>query len=210
MTPAALLTLGQWLSAAYPVGSFAWSQGLESAIRDGVVADAAGLEDWLRAQIGAGAARNDAILLSLAHRAPNQALAELATALCLSRERLAETLGQGAAFAATTRAVWGFDLPDAPYPVVVGRAAALAGLPAEPVILLFLQAGATALVQAAQRLMPLGQTAAHRVLHALAPAMQATAAMALTATEDDLGAATFAADIAAMRHETLEPRIFRS
>lgn len=208
-----LLTLAHWLSPAYPTGSFAWSHGLEQAVRDGAVTDAAGLRDWLAAVVALGAGRSDAVLLCLAHGAGDArlgALAELAAALCPGRERLAETMGQGRAFAAVTRAVWGFDLPDMPYPVALGRAARLAGLPAGPVALLFLQGMATNLALAAQRLMALGQTGAHAVLRDLAPEIAATAAFAAAATEDDIGSAVFAVDVAAMRHESLQPRIFRS
>lgn len=213
LSQTALLTAAGWLSPAFPTGGFAWSHGLEQAIRDGAVADAAGLADWLAALLTHGAARSDAILLCLAHRAEGAELADLAdlaAALCPSRERRMETMGQGAAFAGTLRAVRGFDLPDMPYPVAVGRAAALAGLPAQPVAALFVQAMLTNLVQAAQRLMPLGQTAAQGLLHGLLPAMVTCAAEAATATADDLGTAVLAGDSAAMRHETLQPRIFRS
>lgn len=214
MTTDGLLTLVQWLSPAYPVGSFVWSHGLEQAIADGQVADAAGLQDWLGVVLTLGAGRGDAILLVAAHRAPDDevlaGIASLAAALAPSAERRAEALGQGAAFAATTRAVWGYALPDMAYPVAVGRAAAMAGLGAGDVAQVYLAAFVTALVQAAQRLMPLGQTEAHRIIRALAPLCAQVADEALGATLDDLGSAAFAVDIACMRHETLEPRIFRS
>lgn len=66
------------------------------------------------------------------------------------------------------------------------------------------------LVQAAQRLMPLGQTRGQILLAALAPLCDTIGAEAAGASVDDIGTATFAADIASMRHDTLEPRIFRS
>lgn len=208
-----LLTLTQWLSPAYPVGSFAWSHGLETAIRDGNVRDADSLSDWLAAVLTHGAGRTDAILLIAAAQADKAALAdlaELAAALQPSRERLAETLGQGGAFAATTRAVWGYDLPDMPYPVAVGRAAGLAGIPVGLVAVVFLQMMVSNLVQAAQRMMPLGQTAAQRVLAGLSALCASVAADAAAATLDDIGSAGFAIDIASMRHEVQEPRMFRS
>jgi urease accessory protein len=207
------LTLTQWLSPAYPVGSFAWSHGLESAVRDGQVRDADSLTDWLSVVLDHGAGRTDAILLCAAARASAVDLAgvaALAAALQPSRERLAETMGQGRAFAATTRAVWGFDLPDMPYPVAVGRAAGLAGMPVVPVAQVFLQMMLSNLVQAAQRLMPLGQTAAQRVLAGLSPGCSAVAAGAALATLDDIGGAALAVDVASMRHEVMEPRMFRS
>ena len=60
---AKLLTLTQWLSPSYPVGAFAWSHGVERAIRDNWIDDAAALEDWLRACLTEGSGRADAIWL---------------------------------------------------------------------------------------------------------------------------------------------------
>jgi urease accessory protein len=208
-----LLTLVQWLSPAYPVGSFAWSHGIETAVRDGQVRDAESLEDWLSVVLTEGAGRNDAILLVAAAKATEAdlaTLAELAMALQPSRERLAETMGQGVAFASTTRAVWGYDLPDMPYPLAVGRAAGLAALPVEPVVTVFLQMMMSNLVQAAQRLMPLGQTKAQHVLSRLSGQCAMVATEAAKSTIDDLGSGAFAVDIASMRHEIQEPRMFRS
>lgn len=208
-----LLTLTQWLSPTYPVGSFVWSHGLETAIAERAVTDLGTLTDWLTAVVEHGAGRTDAILLGAAHRASGRALselAELAAALSPSAERRAETLAQGAAFAATTRAVWGFDLPDMAYPVAVGRAAGLAGLGPAPVAQVYLQAMAANLVQAALRLMPLGQTNGQRALATVTPICARVAAEAVTLEPDEIGSAAFAVDIASMRHEALSPRLFRS
>ena len=211
MQAEALLTLSQWLSPAFPVGAFAWSHGLEQAVRDGAVRDATSLADWLDVMLTCGAGRTDVILLIAAARSEDVAeIAALAAALAPSRERLAETMGQGAAFATVMRSVWGFDMPDMAYPVAVGRAARLAGLPEVTVAQLFLQSVASNLVQAAQRLMPLGQTAAQRVLAGLSPVCARMAQEAAEAGLDGIGGAGFAMDIASMRHEQMEPRMFRS
>lgn len=214
MRPEDLLTLTQWLSPAYPVGSFAWSHGLEAAIHDGDVADAAALGDWIDSVLTHGAGRSDAILLAAAWRAGNGAalaeIAGLAAALSPTAARRAETLQQGAAFAATTRAVWRIDLPDMAWPVVVGRAAGLRGLPLTPVLQLWLQAVAANLVQVAQRLMPLGQTAGQRLLAQLAPRCIAAAALAEAADPDDIGGCALAIDIASARQEAMHVRLFRS
>ena len=211
MHDAQLLVLTQWLSPAYPVGAFAWSHGLERAVARGDVAGADDLAAWLSGVLEQGAGRSDAILLCAAYRADDVSdVAELAAALAPSRERRMETLQQGAAFAATTRAVWGFDLPDMAFPVAVGRAAALAELPLQPVLAVWLQAFLSNLVQAAQRLMPLGQTAGQQVLADLSPTILRVAEAAISASLDDIGSATFAVDTASMQHETQAPRIFRS
>jgi urease accessory protein len=203
-----LLTLMQWLSPAYPVGSFAWSHGLEQAVAAGQVHDAPSLQDWLAVVLEYGSGRSDAIVLCAAHRGED--VAALAAALAPSRERRMEMMQQGAAFAAMTRAVWGLDVPDLPYPVAVGRAAGLMGLAAEPVARAYLFSFMSSLTQAAQRLMPLGQTKGQQVLAALAPLCSSVAQDAAVLGIDDIGTSTFAVDIASMRHEVLEPRIFRS
>ncbi len=208
-----LVTLSQWLSPAYPVGAFAWSHGLEMVIREGTVSDAHSLTDWLRAVLHHGAGRNDGILLVSAARADRTTLAEiaeLAEALGPSPERRAEACQMGAAFAATVRAVHGFDVPDMPYPVAVGCAVGAAGLPLDVAVQLYLQSFVINLVQAAQRLMPLGQTQAQACVNDLSPDCVNIAAEVLPLGLDDLGSCAFAVDIASLRHEDLEPRMFRS
>ncbi len=206
-----LLTLTQWLSPAYPVGAFAWSHGLERAVSRGDVSEAESLSAWLQAVLAQGAGRSDAILLCAAHTADDVVpVAALAAALSPSLERKMETMQQGAAFAATTRAVWDFDLPDMAYPVAVGRAAKLADLPLEPVVHVWLQAFVGNLVQCAQRLLPLGQTAGQRILHDLGPTITEVGQEALAASLDDIGSATFAVDTASMQHKAQYSRIFRS
>ncbi|MEO1641219.1 MAG: urease accessory UreF family protein [Pseudomonadota bacterium] len=211
MRDADLLMLTQWLSPAYPIGAFAWSHGLESAVARGDVSGAEGLAAWLHDVLTLGAGRSDAILLVAAYEADDpEETAALAAALAPSKERRMETLQQGAAFAATTRDVWGLDLPDMAYPVAVGRAAGLKSLPVLPVTQVWLQGFASNLVQAALRLMPLGQTAGAQILAGLTPTILTIAEEAQAASLDDLGATTFAVDIASMQHADLPSRIFRS
>lgn len=203
-----LLTLAQWLSPAFPVGSFAYSHGVETAIRDGAITDAASLELWLHDVLAEGSGRADAVLLAVAHRGED--VNDLARAFAASSERLRESERQGAAFAGTVRAVWGLDLPDFMYPVAVGRASALKWLDARTTAALYLQSFASNLVSAAVRLVPLGQTDGQKVLAALSPLCQAVAAEAVTADPEDLWSNAWASDIAQMRHETMEPRLFQS
>ncbi|MGG7568411.1 urease accessory protein UreF [Rhodovulum sp. DZ06] len=208
----AALILSQWLSSGYPTGAFAWSHGLENAVAEGAVTDAAAFRAFAADCLEHGAGRSDAILLAHAWRDPaDDAPAELAEALAPSKERRAETLALGAAFAAATAASWGpRDLSPAPYPVAFGRAARAHGIPLELALPAYLQAFAATLASAAQRLVPLGHTEAQQALAALAPVALRVAAAAEGAPLDAVGGAAFAADIAAMRHEVQQPRLFRS
>ncbi|WP_236953136.1 urease accessory protein UreF [Ketogulonicigenium vulgare] len=209
ITTEQLLTLTQWLSPAYPVGAFVFSHGLESAIADAQVQDRDSLIAWLSAVLEQGAGRNDAILIGAAYRG-DQGAAAYGAALQPARERLLEARSQGAAFAKITRDVRGYDLPDAVFPVVFGWAARQAQLPLVPAAQVYLQAFVTNLVQGAQRLMPLGQTRAQQAIEALSPICAQVALENTGASLQDLGGFALAADIAAMRHEGLQPRLFRS
>lgn len=214
LTDARLLTLAQWLSPAYPVGGFAYSHGLESAVRAGWIADADGLRAWLADVLEHGSGRADAIWLHLAHGCGDDtellALDAQARAFAPARERLREGTRQGAAFARTTADVWQLELPEVLLPLALGRAAQLTGMPPVPVAALYLHSFAGNLVAAAQRLMPLGQTAAQGVLADLTPLCTTVAESAAGAGLEDIASAAFISDVAAMKHETLEPRIFQS
>jgi len=205
------LTLMQWLSPAFPVGAFAYSHGLEQVAADGTVCDATSVQDWLDTLLRHGSGRADAVLLACAYRSDTPAPVDAAArAFAASAERLRETELQGAAFGDTCRLVWGLPLEGLTYPVGVGTAARAMDIPLNAVLPLYLHAFASNLIAAAQRLLPIGQTDGQRVLAALAPVIADTAEDTEHATLDDLTSNSFAADIAAMHHETLKHRIFRT
>ena len=94
--------------------------------------------------------------------------------------------------------------------MVLGLAARPLGLAAERVAALFLQGFAGALVSAGMRSIPLGQAAGQGVLASLRPVCLDLAAQIVTMEPEALGTAAFGADLAAMAHESLDVRIFRS
>jgi urease accessory protein len=257
--PAALQKLLTWMSPAFPVGAFAWSAGLETAIAERRVVEAEALRNWIEGTLAHGGLRTDAILLAHAHKAvsvsvplpsspmkgevppnvfgsilPNppggtlpfmgragegvfttlRELADLCLALTPAAERHKEMLLTGEAFAMAARA-WPSDiythLPDpCPYPIAVGAIAAAHGIGVGETLIALLTAAVQSQASVAVRLVPLGQTDALHVMAALEPRIAALAQAAATASLDDIGGIAYAADIAQMRHETLEPRIFRS
>lgn len=211
-----MIRLMSWLSPAFPVGAFGFSHGLETVIRDGRVRDAASLEAWIGGLLEHGGAWTDAVLFAAAWAAADDApalaaVAELAEALAPSYERRRESLGQGEAFLAAV-AAWGPPplAGPVPYCVAVGATAARRLIPLEAALAAWLHAFAANLVSVAVRAVPLGQTQGVSVIAALEPAILATAARAAASTLDDLGSAAILSDIAAMRHETLDGRLFVS
>ena len=210
--PTDILRLTQWLSPSFPVSAYAYSHGLEAAIARGDIRGANDLEAWITSVLEAGAGRNDAILLGLAHgdEMAFGALCDLAEALAGARERLEETRAQGHAFALTLTAIEDTPLDPAPYPVAIGIAARRLSLPRKEVIKLYLHAFASNLVSVAVRFVPLGQSEGQMVLSRLHEVIAQVAIDAAVAGVDDLGGCVFGADLAAMEHEDMEVRIFRT
>jgi urease accessory protein len=214
-----------WLSPLFPVGAFGYSHGLEAAAENGAVHDRGSLERWIGTVVWRGGGRVDADILRDAHRAA--AAADVAALDDANRRGLAyrataelalETTAQGGAFAAACAAAWPDALFDAwaaaapaiCYPAAVGGALARAGIPLADALVGYLQAMAGNLVSAGLRLGIVGQTDGQRILAALEPSVIAAAMAAVTRNPADFGAATFAADLASMAHETQYTRLFRS
>jgi urease accessory protein len=210
-TEAATLRLLTWFSPSFPTGAFGYSHGLETAVREDRVRDAEGLGAWISGLLAFGGGWTDAVLFKAAWSAPGRSfeVAELALALAVSAERRRETVGQGEAFAAAA-AAWDLDVAPGPYPVAAGAACGAAGLALGLTLTAYLHAFASNLVSVAVRAVPLGQSDAVRVLASLEPLVLATAQRAAASSLDDLGACALASDICALRHETLDGRLFIS
>ena len=202
------LRLTQILSPAFPIGSFAHSQGLEWAIAEGRVRDGAGMQDWVAAVIGRGSGFADAVFLSMARADGTdlRALAELYEAYLPSVGRRLEAAELGRGF----RAVTDPGAPDLPYVLALARETSALQVPEVEVLGLYLQALAAQLLSVAVRFMPMGQGEAQRVLAALAPVIADAAQRAEGACEEALFTFNIGADIAAMAQEHMETRIFRS
>jgi urease accessory protein len=213
-----LVRLMTWLSPSFPVGAFSYSHGLERAILDGLVHDRKTLVDWLTDLLSHGSAWNDAVLFAEswreAARSGCDGAGEVAQALAGSRERHTETVLQGAAFlqamSAWSREPIETPASDTPYPVAVGATTAIHGIPLRAALVGYLHAFVSNLVQAAVRLVPLGQSDGLATIAALESLMLETAARAALSTLDDLGSATFMSEMMAMMHETQYSRVFRS
>lgn len=210
-----LLLLLNWMSPAFPIGSFAYSHGLEWAIDEGLVRDEATTRGWITEIITQGSGWNDAVIFAAASRGED--VSELALALCSSHERFLETTQLGAAFKIASSAFAprsgekdAKDEGPIAYPVSAALACTRMNIAPQHALLAFLQGFSNALISVAVRLVPIGQTAGLNIMRDLLPVIAATAERAARSSQDDLGSSAFMSDIAAMKHETLQPRIFRT
>jgi urease accessory protein len=225
----ALYRLLAWLSPGFPVGSFAFSHGLEAAAARGAVHDRYSLQIWISAIVASGGGRIDADILRDAHRASSAGDIGVLTdanrrgvAFRATAETRLETTAQGEAFLATCRAAWPNPVLDCwaerisesgeavCYAAAIGAATAQAAIALDCALLGYLQALASTLVSAGLRLGIVGQTDGQRILAGLEPVIAAAVSRALTRDPDAFGSATFAVELASMDHETQYTRLFRS
>lgn len=214
-----LLKLMSWLSPVFPTGGFSYSSGLEAAVDKGLVSNAEQLQGWLASSLAHGNFHNDAIFLAEAWRSatePNllHKITNLALALAGSAERYQESTAQGQAFVKAMgswceTASLGLPSP-CPLTVAVGAATGIAKIDFSSSISAYLHSAVTNQVQAAIRLSVLGQLQAADVMAQIEPAIEVLVEQAEISDLDDLGSATFTADIMAMKHEHMNGRMFRS
>ena len=226
---AQLNRLLNWLTPIFPVGSYAYSGGLEYAVAEKLVGDRAALVRWIEIQITVGTGWLDAVFLHLVHQAVARSdatrfadLVEMADAMRATSEGVLENRAQGRAFIDAIASSWFHqDLPKwmgvikeadcAPsFPVAVAVATALHGISEALALHGFVHAVSTNLVSAGMRLIPLGQADGQTAIAALEDIVGDVADRALGADMDDLYTAAPTIEWAGMQHETQYTRLFRT
>jgi urease accessory protein len=219
----ALLRLMQLSSSLCPIGAFAYSQGLETAVERGWVTTEAALASWMSGLGAHALSRLDLPLLARAHDAARdedvprlvaigeQVLANREARELMEQERqlgrslasLLETLGVplAAHFCRHERAS---------YVVCFALGAVHFGVGPELGLTGFCFAWCEQQVSAAARLIPLGHMAAQRALSEVLQQVPGWVERALRLPDDEIGSSTPGLGMSAAWHETQYTRLFRS
>ena len=217
----ALWHLLQTTDSLFPTGAFSHSGGLEALVTEGFLATADDAERAIEEILRRSFATLDLPACALAHRSARDAerLARVDGALdalkvprelreasrSLGRRRLrAVALDDEYRRRVEAGETHGHQA------VVAGAHAAFAGATREETLFAFAYGAAAGLVAAAMKLLPLGQSRAQRLLSRLGEAAPEWVRVADGLTLEELGGFTPLLDIAAMRHEEAERRLFIS
>jgi urease accessory protein len=211
-----LLRLLQLASPALPIGAFAYSQGLEAAVEARWVHDEPSASAWILGLLEESSARVEVpYLLRMidAFTAGGDARPWSAALLASrgSAELRAEELRLGSALEKLL-ATLGIEsqMSSPTHLSMFALAAARWGIPADEAAGGYLFSWTENQVGAAARLVPLGQSAAQRILSRATELIPGAVARGLALADDEIGFSAPAHGIGAAWHETQYSRIFRS
>ncbi len=228
---ALLARMLQFGDSMLPIGGFAFSSGLESAVQKKLVTDAATLEAWIRTALEQ-AARGDAVALVPAHAAAESgdvdtlvAIDQLVVARKLSGEARTMSLKMGAKLAqlgadvvegapAAMLAAWSACIAagttPGSYPVALAVNFAVQGLSARDAFVVHQYGVAATLASAALRLMRIGHVDTQRILARVNAGVEAAYTRAAATSLDHMSGFAPLLDIAAAVHTKAHVRLFMS
>lgn len=224
LQPEGLLRLLQLASPALPVGAFSYSEGLETLVEQGALQTPMELYHWLSQELAQGAVRIEAAVLLRAHRAfTAQEYAALGewnawlSALRETEELRQQSWQMGRALTRMLEQIHP-ELKTAiaqagtpcNFAIAFGLTAAHWQIDPTTAVLGYLQSWATNLVNAAVKLIPLGQTSGQQTLLQLYPTLAQATKTVLGLADADLESSSWGLSLASMQHETLYTRLFRS
>ena len=200
-----LLRLLQLADSALPIGSASHSFGLETLAEERVLTPP-DIETFLLAYLQE-AGSLDAYFVRKAWRSLHvKELSDEMSARKLARDSRDASLKLGRRFAELVNAMveQPFLENNLHYCIAFGAAGAAFGIPIDAVALAYLNQSITGLVSCCQRLMPLGQVAASRIMWNLKPAI------VCASLSEEVSCFSPFLELASMRHQSIETRLFIS
>lgn len=222
----ALIRLLQLCSPALPVGAYSYSQGLESAMVQGIVHDEASARRWIITMLDDVVARFEAPMcwrLMQAFSACDVVIIHELNAIFLAArdtaEFRAETVQMGYSLSKLLQELTPdrtditniiSALPEVAFPMAFAAACSALNISSDEALIGLLFSWAENQVIACVKSVPLGQVSGQRLLLSLEPKLTAAAHYACTLNDDELSNWSPGLSLLSMQHEVQFSRLYRS
>ncbi len=224
LTNSHFLSILQLASPALPVGAYSYSEGLETLVENGAIANQKSLKHWLSAELCYGAIRLEAAVMVRAEQSAKMDDMETLrrwnlwlSAARETQELRASSWQMGRSLMQLLGKIQPEILPlvnivgnPCNYAIAFGVAIAFWQIHIQAALLAYLHSWASNLITAGIKLIPLGQTAGQQLLLELQPLISAAALEILNLKDDELSCCSWGLSLASMQHETQYTRLFRS
>ena len=196
-----------WFSSSFPIGSYAYSHGLEALIDDKKIKNKDDVKEFLDALLFYGTLRNDYIFMKSIYK--GEEINELILASASSKERKIEMIDMGNSFRKIMKDSWELFLPEnTSFIYCLAKAGLYFDIKFDDLIKFYLQSFISNLINVCVKHIPMSQKDGQSLNVIFINQIQDFLTHAEKLTLRDVGSTFFIGDIFAIKHENLDSRIY--
>ena len=196
-----------WFSSSFPIGSYAYSHGLEAMIDDKKIKNNNDVKDFLDALLFYGTLRNDYIFMKSIYKGDE--INQLILASASSKERQIEMIDMGNSFRKIMKDSWELSLPEnTSFIYCLAKAGLHFNIKFDELIKFYLQSFIANLINVCVKHIPMSQNDGQSLNVIFINQIQDFLTHAEKLTLRDVGSTFFIGDIFAIKHENLDSRIY--
>ena len=196
-----------WFSSSFPIGSYAYSHGLEALIDDKKIKNKDDVKEFLDALLFYGTLRNDYIFMKSIYN--GEEINELILASASSKERQIEMIDMGNSFRKIMKDSWELSLPEnTSFIYCLAKAGLHFDIKFDDLIKFYLQSFISNLINVCVKHIPMSQKDGQSLNVIFINQIQEFLSHSDKLTLKDIGTTFFIGDIFAIKHEYLDSRIY--
>lgn len=196
-----------WFSSSFPIGSYAYSHGLEALIDDKKIKNNNDVKEFLDALLFYGTLRNDYIFMKSIYK--GEEINQLILASASSKERQIEIIDMGNSFRKIMKDSWELSLPEnTSFIYCLAKAGLHFNIKFDDLIKFYLQSFISNLINVSVKHIPMSQKDGQSLNVIFINQIQEFLSHSDKLTLKDIGSSFFIGDIFAIKHEYLDSRIY--
>ena len=196
-----------WFSSSFPVGSYAYSNGLEAIIDNKLINNKNDVEEFLNALLFNGTLRNEYIFIKSIYE--GKEINNLILSSASSKERQIEMVDMGNSFRKIMKQSWDFELAEnTAFTYCLTKAAIHFNIKFDYLIKFYLQSFISNLINVCVKHIPISQKDGQKLNVIFINKIQDFLQKSEKLNLEDIGSTFFIGDLFSIKHENLETRIY--